>query len=170
MESAKQVEAKSSRFPKGLIIGCLVSGALVTIGVILGVLVWLITSPEGGVRLSNQVEQYAVEYIQEHQLLEADETILAYYDITISLNGSEAAILTDKRILYHSKGGSTSIGLTEIADVQHRYDKFIGDIIVVTADSGQAMKIVIAPANNGSLFHTSLINAWQAARESLGQE
>lgn len=171
MEPEEIDASKRSSIPRGLLFGCLGCAGLAIIGavtLIIGGFAWLFTGPEGGVRLSNEVERYAVDYIREHQILDADEAIVAYYDATISLNATEAAILTDRRVVYHRDDLTTSINLHEIADVQHKYESLIGDIIVVTSSSGQAMKIEIAPFNEGQAFYSALVNAWQVAQESSG--
>ena len=112
---------------KKLLIGCGIALAgilLLCILAIGGGMIWLVTGPEGGVRLSNEMEQYALDYIAEQDLLNETENIIAYYDVTLSLNSSEAAILTTERLIYHKDGRTTAIGLQDIEDIQHRYDVF----------------------------------------------
>lgn len=163
MEESKP--AKSNNRP--ILIGC---GIAVSIGVLLCIIggaaaiFWLITSPEGGVRMSNEMEQYALDYIAEHNLLRETEEIIAYFDVTISLNGSEAAILTTERVIYHKGDRTTSIDLKDIGDIEHRYEGIIGDIIEVSGKSGTRLKIEIAPLNQGESFYNALIDAWEAAQ------
>jgi hypothetical protein len=93
------VSDSARRFPwAGIFIGCGVPTVLV-IAVLCGGLIWLGTGPEGGVKLSNEMESYAVEYLERHGVLNAKESLIAYYDATISLDGTEAAILTDERVI-----------------------------------------------------------------------
>jgi len=56
-------------------------------------------------------------------------------------NGTEAAILTDRRVLYHRGGTTTGIALEDIVDVDHRQESIIGDIIEVVAEDGTALRI-----------------------------
>ncbi len=58
-------------------------------------LIWIGTGPEGGEKLSNELESYATEYLERHGVLNDSETLIAYYDATISLDSTEAAILRE---------------------------------------------------------------------------
>ena len=153
-------------YTKPILIGCglaAVIAALLCVAAGLGGTVWLATGPEGGVRMSNELEPYALELIEEHNLLQESEEIIAYYDATVSLNGSEAAILTTKRVMYYKDGRTTSIELADIKDVEHRYESISGDIIEVISNSGQRLRIEVAPFNQGESFYNALIDAWEAS-------
>jgi len=126
--------------------------------------VWLLTGPEGGVRLGNEMEPYALEYLREHRVLDPEEDVLAYYDVTVSLKGTEAAILTSDRMIYHKSDQTMSIPIREIEDVRHRYETLIGDVIEIQAASGQTMKVEIAPMNQGKTFKNVLMTAWEKSR------
>ena len=145
---------------KVVLIGC---GGLMalTMLVFIGTIAWLAQGPEGGVRLNNDMEEYALIYIEEQGLLEEGESIVAYYDVTISMDSTEAALLTNRRVMYHSGGRNTSILLTEIEDVDHSEETLIGDVIVVTGTSGELLKIEIAPFNQGRVFHEALLRLWK---------
>ena len=111
------------------------------------------TLKEGGVRAANNMEKYALDYIKENQLVEEDEKILAYYDYTVTLDGTEAAILTSSRLIYHNSETNTSyVNLEDITDIKHRKESLIGDIIEVTAADGEVWVIEIAPYNQGETF------------------
>jgi len=58
--------------------------------------IWLFTGPEGGVKLNNEMEKNALQYLADHQILIPSEDLIAYYDATLSLDGTEAAILTTR--------------------------------------------------------------------------
>lgn len=148
------------RTTKGLLIGC---GSLVVIAIAVVVLigVWLFTGPESGVKLSNQMDQYALDYIAEHGLLSPSEEILAYYDVTMAMDGTEAAILTTERVIYHKQGNTSAISIEDIEDVHHRYETLTGDILEIQSMSGQVMKIEIAPFNLGETFRNMLITTWE---------
>lgn len=108
---------------------------------------------EGGVRTSNNMEKYALEYIKENQLLDDGEKISAYYDYTISLDGTESVFLTNSRLIYHNKETvTTSVKVNDIVDIQHRKESLIGDIIEVTTKAGDIIMIEIAPLNQGETF------------------
>ena len=90
-----------------ILLGC--GGVVAFFGLIFVVMiVWLATLPEGGVKLSNEMENYATEYIEDNEILEDGEKIVAYYDVTVSMDGSEAAILTNRRVIYHKNGKNDS--------------------------------------------------------------
>ncbi|QQE67548.1 hypothetical protein GFS31_42610 (plasmid) [Leptolyngbya sp. BL0902] len=128
----------------------------------LGLLIAIGTGPAGGVRVTSNLEPYAVAYLHNHDLITSDETVIAYYDATITLNGREAAILTNRRLIYHRPSHTTSLPLDQIAYIHHDTDHWIGDIIQVVAHSGEIMVIEIAPLNDGPRFLAALEN--QVAR------
>jgi hypothetical protein len=141
-----------------LVLGGLVGAA------ILGFIIWAASGPEGGVKLANEMDDYALTYLEEHHLMNPDERLVAYYDATVSMKGTEAAILTTKRVVYHKDPRTTAIPLAEVVDVQHSYQSLTGDVIVVHSASGESMKIEIAPLNGGETFLHALQNAWKQAR------
>jgi hypothetical protein len=152
-------------FPwKGVLVGC---GAicLVGFGLLCGGMIWLVSGAEGGVRLSNEMEDYAAEYLEEHQILNSSESLIAYYDVTISLDGTEAAILTTERLVYHKSGRSTAIPISDITDIRHRKDSLIGDIIEIDSRSGMPMKIEISLFNQGETFLNALRDVWEKSQE-----
>ncbi len=107
----------------------------------------------GGVKTSNNMEKYALEYVKDNNLLHESEVIAAYYDYTVSLDGTEAVILTNERLLYHNKETSdSSFLLKDITDVKHRAESLIGDIIEVYSANGDVFVIEVAPLNDGKLF------------------
>ena len=146
-----------------LLIGCVALVGFSVIAVVVGA-IWLFSGPEGGVRLPNEMEAYAQEYLDEHRILEDSEELLAYYDVTLSLDGSESAILTTRRVIYHKNGQNTAVDLADVEDVRHRQESLTGDIFEIYATSGQTMKIEIAPFNQGETFRNVLLAAWDKAR------
>jgi len=152
------------RFPwAAVLIGCAIPVVLVVV-LMCGGLIWLGMGPEGGVKLSNEMESYATEYLDEHGVLNETESLIAYYDVTISLDGTEAAILTNERVIYHLNDRSTSIPLADITDVRHRTDPLVGDIIEIDSRSGVPMKIEIAHFNQGPTFLNALKDAWERSK------
>ncbi len=148
---------------KSCLIGCGLLAAFSLISVI-SVLVWFSIGPEGGVRLPNEMEGYALEYMTSHELIDGDEALLAYYDVTISLDGSEAVILTTDRVVYHKNGKDSFIKLVDIKDIRHRKETLIGDVFEVEPRSGQTMKIEVAPFNSAETFKNVLFAEWEKVR------
>jgi hypothetical protein len=149
---------------KTILIGCGTLLGVVFILILIGI-IWLITGPEGGVRLPIDMEEYALEYLDTHKILEDSEELLAYYDVTVSLDGSEAAILTTKRVIYHKNGRNNAMNLADVEDIQHRKETLIGDIFEISTASGKTMKIEIAPLNQGETFKNVLMKAWERAKK-----
>lgn len=131
-------------------LGCGISLPLV----ILIFLVWIYYGPDGGVRFANNMEDYALEYIEDQNLLQTGEQIVAYYDVSIRLNSSEAVILTDSRLIYHIGGRNTVINLADIIAIDVSEDDLLGHIIQVTATDGNTMVIEITL--EGNLFVDAL--------------
>ncbi len=137
---------------------------------VIGFVMFFSLGPEGGVRVTSTMEPYAKEYLETKRLLEADEKVIAYYDATITLKGTEAAILTDQRVIYHRPGGTTSLPLQQVARIEHEEQNMIGDVIRIFAEDGELMVIEVAPLNGGPQFLSALENQVALAkRVSHGQ-
>ncbi|MBN2431251.1 MAG: hypothetical protein JXQ27_07240 [Acidobacteria bacterium] len=149
---------------KIFLIGC---GVVVVIGgaIMAGFLVWLFTLPEGGVKLANEMDEYALAYLQEHHLLNSGELLVAYYDATLSMDGSEAIILTNQRVLHHRAPRTTAVELRNVEDIRHRNETLSGDIFEIISQADLPMKLEIAPLNGGETFHQVLLDSWRKARE-----
>jgi hypothetical protein len=131
--------------------------------------VWLVNQGEkGGVKTANEIQPYAREHLAKHRILNSTEKLMCYYDATITTDGTEAAIVTTERVIYHNAGHTTALRLTEVSDVTHRDEGVMGDIITVTSDSGEIMKITVAPLNDGPTFLKVLQTQWKRARDAKG--
>jgi hypothetical protein len=119
---------------------------------------------EGGVRYTNNMEDYAAEYVQQHGLVAPGERIVAYYDVTLDLDATESAILTDQRLVYHRAGTTTSLLLADISNVYVTDDPLLGDLIDVTGSDGTLLHIEIAPFNGGDGFVRALEDQRSAAQ------
>jgi len=151
---------------KNILIGC---GALLVIALI-GIVAmgtWLFSGPETGVKLGNEMDSYALEYLDKNHILKPDEELVAYYDTTLDMDGTEAAILTTKRVIYHKNRGNYEIDLLDIDDIRHKKITLIGDVIEIQSTSGKSMKIEIAPLNGGDTFLSSLRSGWEKAKAGI---
>jgi hypothetical protein len=110
------------------------------------------------------MDKYALDYLAKNNLLNPGEEILAYYDVTMAMDGTEAAILTKDRVMYHKQGRTTEVRIQEVKDVRHRYESLIGDVIEIEDAAGRILKIEIAPFNQGETFRNALMSAWRAAK------
>jgi hypothetical protein len=138
----------------------LISSGVVAL-VVIAFVGWVLMLPESGVKMANEMDAYALDYLDKHQILNQTERLLCYYDATISMDGSEAAILTNQRLLYHKQGRTTAVPLVEVVDIEHHYESLLGDVILAHGAAGEVMKIEIAPLNGGELFSDALMKAWQ---------
>ena len=107
---------------------------------------------EGTVRVGSNMEAYALEYLENHEILYPDEKILAYYDYTISLDGTTAAILTDTRLIYHNQETTTTyFFLDKITKIDH-YEKSIEGLFIEAWKGDELMMIEIAYWQGGDIF------------------
>ncbi|MDP2306290.1 MAG: hypothetical protein Q8P18_09715 [Pseudomonadota bacterium] len=125
-------------------------------------------SRESGVCLPNQLDETARGYIRDKQLLEDGETVRAYYDITVSLDGSEIALVTDKRLVYHKGGVTTAVALADVEKIE-RHPVQLGDDFVITSRDGQMLQVEIAALNGADTWESALDGAWKAARAGQGE-
>ncbi len=150
---------------KHIIVSC--GGIILIIMAMVAIFFWFaLSGPEGGVRLANSMEGYALGHLAENGILEDGEELVAYYDATISLTGDEAAILTSTRIVYFIDGRIDSIALSEIEDINHRSETFIGETFMIVAIDGRTMQIIVAPFNDGETFRMALFRLWERAKAS----
>lgn len=103
----------------------------------------------GGVLTNNQIPQSVFNFIDQKNILD-DEYIIAYYDVTIFLNNSESAILTNKNIIYYKSGRVSKIPLNQIKRIDYETD--FSEYIYITPIDGPMMTIEIAPLNGADVF------------------
>jgi hypothetical protein len=120
----------------------------------------------GGVRVSNDIPVSALNRLEQKKMLASGEKVLAYYDVTLSGDGSELAMVTSDRLVYLKEGRTTALGLADIADVKHHEESLIGEVIDATGDSGEVIHIEVAPMNDGPLFTSTLESAWKKKRHA----
>ncbi|HJN73019.1 MAG TPA: hypothetical protein QGF58_03700 [Myxococcota bacterium] len=121
-------------------------------------------SKTGGTQLGNQMDAYAIEYLDNNGMLEAGESVVVYYDATIQLDGTEAAYVTDQRVCYHKASRNSCIDLADIQSVEASDGGAIGDIIDIISVHGDRLRIEVAPLNGGDLFLSELERAWSMAQ------
>ena len=103
----------------------------------------------GGVLTNNQLPASVIEFFDNTDILENEE-IIAYYDVTIVLDNSESAILTNKNLIYYKYGRVERFPLSSIVSVEA--EECFGLCIVATTRDDRVMEIEIAPLNGGDLF------------------
>ena len=103
----------------------------------------------GGVLTYNQLPASVIEFFDKTDILE-NEQIIAYYDVTIALDNSESAILTNKNLIYYKYGRVVRFPLSDIESIEA--EDCFGLCIVATTSDNRVMEIEIAPLNGGDLF------------------
>ena len=103
----------------------------------------------GGVLTNNQLPPSVIEFFDNTDILENEE-IIAYYDVTIVLDNSESAILTNKNLIYYKYGRVTRFPLSSIVSIEA--EDCFGLCIVATTSDDRVMEIEIAPLNGGDIF------------------
>ena len=119
----------------------------------LSLVIFLISSCDlenpGGVLTYNQLPASVIEFFDKTDILE-NEQIIAYYDVTIALDNSESAILTNKNLIYYKYGRVVRFPLSDIESIEA--EDCFGLCIVATTSDDRVMEIEIAPLNGGDLF------------------
>lgn len=115
-----------------------------------------------GVMASNEIPPKVLTSLEKKNLVGPGEKVIAYYDATISGDMSELAMVTSERLVYVNEGRTTSMKLADIADIKSRNESLVGDIIEATSDSGELIKVEVAPMNGGQTF----LSALEAARKN----
>lgn len=117
-----------------------------------------------GVLASNEIPATVMSSLEKKHLLSPGEKVLVYYDATISGDMSEVAMVTSERLVYVNEGRTTSMNLADISDIKSRNEGLVGDIIEATSDSGELIKVEVAPMNGGPTFLSALESARKTKR------
>ena len=120
---------------------------------VLPLLIFIVSSCDlenpGGVLTNNELPTSVIEFFENTDILESEQ-IIAYYDVTIVLDNSESAILTNKNLIYYKNGRIERFPLNSIASIDA--EDCFGLCIIVSTRDNRVMKIEIAPLNGGDLF------------------
>ena len=103
----------------------------------------------GCVQTNNQLPASAIEFFDKTDILE-NEQIIAYYDVTLVLDNSESAILTNKNLIYYKYGRVERFPLSSIVSIEE--EECFGLCIIASTRDSRVMKIEIAPLNGGDIF------------------
>jgi hypothetical protein len=103
----------------------------------------------GGVLTYNELPASVIEFFDTTDILE-NEQIIAYYDVTLVLDNSESAILTNKNLIYYKYGRVERFSLSSIVSIEE--EECFGLCIIASTRDSRVMKIEIAPLNGGDIF------------------
>lgn len=120
-------------------------------------------SREQGVTLPNQMDAIGLGYIEQKQLLQEGEQLRCFYDATVSLDGTELYLVTDRRVITHKDGRTTAINLKDVQSID-RVEVPMTDAWLVTSTTGEAVQVEVAALNGGDTFEKILQAAWGAAK------
>ena len=120
---------------------------------VLPLVIFLISSCDlenpGGVLTYNELPASVIEFFDTTDILE-NEQIIAYYDVTLVLDNSESAILTNKNLIYYKYGRVERFPLSSIVSIEE--EECFGLCIIASTSDSRVMKIEIAPLNGGDIF------------------
>ena len=120
---------------------------------VLPLVIFLISSCDlenpGGVLTYNELPASVIEFFDTTDILE-NEQIIAYYDVTLVLDNSESAILTNKNLIYYKYGRVERFPLSSIVSLEE--EECFGLCIIASTRDSRVMKIEIAPLNGGDIF------------------
>jgi len=136
---------------------CAVVGGLVAIGASAG-------DEASGVVMGPQTSKKILERLHAKRLLAEDETLLAYYDASVSLDMSEVTIITRERVVYAKGDVVAAFALKDVARVTHHKEALIGDVFEITADDARSIRVEVAPLNGGESYFNVLEDAWRKHR------
>jgi hypothetical protein len=144
--------------------GCATVVVIGSLVVMVSVARWCGRSTElSGVIMGTQVPPAITAGLRGRGLLGPTEELLAYYDASMSLDGSEISFVTRDRIVYARGGQTVAMPLAEVDEVTHRSET-LAEIIEVRTTQLQRMKIELAALNDGAAFLRVLEDAWKAKR------
>ena len=94
----------------------------------------------GGVLTYNELPASVIEFFDTTDILE-NEQIIAYYDVTLVLDNSESAILTNKNLIYYKYGRVERFPLSSIVSIEE--EECFGLCIIASTRDSRVMKIEI---------------------------
>lgn len=133
---------------------------------------------EPGVKMVNEMERADHKLIEDQKLIDAgkDEEIVACYTTGQPTSNPELALLTNRRLIYHKDGRTTTLDLKEVTNLMddektrnsyassnRAFIDFEQYYIEVQGARGTRMRIKIKPPDQGKGFYNALESAWKAA-------
>ena len=69
------------------------------------------TEESSGTVTGAQMSQGANVYLQDNRVLQPGEKVVVYYDTTLSMNHTNTYMVTDRRLVVHTRPNTAGIGL-----------------------------------------------------------
>lgn len=121
-----------------------------------GCVAYFASGPEGGVRAGNQLSKDDLAHLRGHVQLADGEDVISYYDNTMNLDGSEAVVLTNQRLVTWTASLTSELPVKDIKRIDHESDGLLGELLDVTGANGTLLRVEIAPLNDGQRFVDAL--------------
>ena len=78
-----------------------------------------------GVQIYNNIGVTSLSQINKAGLLGEGEQPCAYYDTSLTLNGEDVYLVTDKRVIHYEKGRISAMNLSEVKSVRKQSDNIV---------------------------------------------
>jgi hypothetical protein len=78
-----------------------------------------------GVQIYNNIGETTLSQINKAGILDEGELPCAYYDTSLTLNGEDVYLVTDKRVVHYVKGRSSAMNLSEVKSVEKQSDNIV---------------------------------------------
>ncbi len=125
-------------------------------------LAWVTMLPTSGARPGGQLREVTVDFLNDNGLLEAGESVVYYYDYTLSMDNSESCFFTDLKVTYQLDGVANSIAWTDVDDIDSWEDW--GEVIEVRSRDGRYLRCDVPALNEGQAFHDAMVETWERHR------
>lgn len=112
------------------------------------------------VKMENELESWELDLLKKKSYFSDSEELITYYDKWG--DQSEICILTNKQIIYDTKGHITTISLDQIETVK-KYEAGLNDIFIIIGKDKSRTKIEIYESEGSAVFNREL----QDVREKL---
>lgn len=114
------------------------------------------SSSPGGVIMGTQATKEDRVKLRERRLLTDRETLVAFYDATVSGDFTEVYVVTTERVAVAKSGQVTALDLASLTTIDHRDEGALGDVIEAANAKGERLHIEVAPLNGGVSFLNAL--------------
>ena len=108
-----------------------------------------------GVKLHNEIDAKSENQMRNNGLIDVGEHPLAYYDTTLSLDGSESFLVTNLALKHYRHGQINEMSLMDIDSVEQQ-DAGLDGYRVIASSGQRKLILVFAPLNDGPLFLAEL--------------
>lgn len=147
-------DAQPKNLLKKVVIGfLLVIFTIVTTSIIAFVIVT--KGHEGGIHYTSTMEPYAKEYLKNHELIGESEKVIAYMDDSLYLDGTDAIILTEHKIMYHYDNDTYKTNLEDVKEIS-KYEEDFFYYIEVLDKNNESLHVPFTFESEANVFYKAL--------------